>query len=121
VWFWREKILARSRSTRKSTSYEESNFGKVLRQILDPQALLIMYELNCDVRRFQDIQMLTAMSTALLTSRLRRLERDGIVSRRRYCDRPPRFEYLATPKGKGLDQILLAANNWHRNWNDSRN
>jgi DNA-binding HxlR family transcriptional regulator len=110
--------LARSRST-KSISYEERSFGEGVRQILDSQALLIMYALNRDVRRFQDIQKLTAMSTALLTSRLRRLKRDGIVSRRRYCHHPPRFEYLATPKGKGLDQVLLAASDWHSNWNDS--
>jgi DNA-binding HxlR family transcriptional regulator len=114
--------LARSRSTRaprNAISYEERSFGGDLRQILDPQALLIMHELSRDVRRFQNIQMQTAMSSSLLTSRLRRLERDGIISRRLYCDHPPRFEYLATPKGKDLDQVLLAANMWHSNWNDS--
>jgi DNA-binding HxlR family transcriptional regulator len=103
-------------STSKSISREALHFSKVLRQIADPQALLIMRELSLNVRRFQDIQAQTKMGSHILTSRLRRLERDGVTERRVYSDRPPRFEYFATSKGRELDDVLFAAAHWNIKW-----
>jgi DNA-binding HxlR family transcriptional regulator len=103
----------------KRVSPEARRFAKVLRQIADPHALLIMRELSLNVRRFQNIQAQTKISSHLLSSRLRRLDKDGIVERKLYCDHPPRFEYFATDKGRDLDQVLFAAANWDIKWGDS--
>jgi DNA-binding HxlR family transcriptional regulator len=99
-----------------SISPEAQRFSKVLRQIVDPHALLIMRELSLNVRRFQAIQAQTKIGSHILSSRLRRLERDGVIERKVYSDRPPRFEYFATSKGRELDDVLFAAANWNIKW-----
>jgi DNA-binding HxlR family transcriptional regulator len=102
----------------RTTSPGSRRFAEVLRQIADPHALLIMRELSLDVRRFQDIQAQTKIGSHLLSSRLQRLQRDGIIERRLCCERPPSFEYFATVKGRELDEVLFAAANWNIKWDD---
>jgi DNA-binding HxlR family transcriptional regulator len=97
---------------------EARRFAESLRQIVDRHALLIMRELSMGVTRFQEIEAQTKIGASLLSSRLRRLERDGIIGRRLYSSRPPRYEYFATPKGRGLDAVLFAAGNWSIRWGD---
>jgi DNA-binding HxlR family transcriptional regulator len=75
-----------------------------------------MRELSLNVRRFQAIQAQTKIGSHILSSRLRRLERDGVIERKVYSDRPPRFEYFATSKGRELDDVLFAAANWNIKW-----
>jgi DNA-binding HxlR family transcriptional regulator len=110
---------SQNKVARKKVSSEARRFTKVLRQIVDPHALLIMRELSLNVRRFQNIQAQTKIGSHLLSSRLRRLEKDGIIERKPYCDHPPRFEYFATAKGGELDEVLFAAANWNIKWDDS--
>lgn len=97
---------------------ETARFSENLRQIIDRHALLVMRELSMNVRKFKDIQSQTRMGAALLTSRLRRLERDGIIERRRYSEHPPRYEYFATQKGRELDEFLFLAGDWDVRWGD---
>jgi DNA-binding HxlR family transcriptional regulator len=97
-------------------SHEALRFSKVLRQIADPHALLIMRELSLNVRRFQDIQAQTKIGSHMLSSRLQRLLKDGVIERKIYSQRPARFEYFATAKGRELDEVLFAAANWNIKW-----
>jgi len=78
-----------------------------------------MREISLKVRRFEEIQAQTGMSSHLLSSRLRRLEQDGILERRVYSARPLRHEYFATEKGKDLDAVMLALRNWDLRWGGS--
>jgi DNA-binding HxlR family transcriptional regulator len=94
-------------------------FAAALRQVIDRHALLILRELSLDVRRFQGIQAQTKIGASLLSSRLRRLEKDGIIERRGYSIHPPRFEYFATAKGLDLDELLFSAGNWNIKWGDA--
>ena len=73
----------------------------------DRWTLLILRELSMGSRRFEEIQAQTGMSSFLLSTRLKRLEKDGVIERRLYNERPPRYEYHATAKGKDLDEVLL--------------
>jgi DNA-binding HxlR family transcriptional regulator len=52
------------------------------------------------------------ISTNILAERLERLERCGLVERRRYLERPPREEYLLTPRGHELLPVLRALIRW---------
>lgn len=78
----------------------------------DRWTLLIMRELSMDVRRFDDIQAQLGASSYLLSTRLKRLEKDGVIERRLYSARPERYEYYATVKGTALDPILLMLRFW---------
>ena len=50
--------------------------------------------------------------TNILADRLRRLEDAGIVSSAPYQERPVRYAYALTPKGKDLGDVLLAFVRW---------
>ncbi|GGV43857.1 winged helix-turn-helix transcriptional regulator [Actinomadura sp. LOL_016] len=52
------------------------------------------------------------VSHKVLTGTLRRLERDGLVARRRYAEAPPRVEYELTGPGRGLLEPILALGRW---------
>lgn len=78
--------------------------------------LLIFRELSMGSRRFDDIQAQTGISSHLLSTRLKALEKSGLIERRAYCARPPRYEYFVTPKGKELDGVLLLLRSWGTKW-----
>lgn len=86
--------------------------AKSLSAVGDRWTLLIMRELSLGVRRFDDMQAQLGASSYLLSTRLKRLEKDGIIERRLYSEKPERYEYYATPKGRGLDPILLLLRAW---------
>ena len=64
--------------------------------------LLAIRELTYGVHRFDQIAHFTGASRDILTDRLRGLEEAGVVERRQYSERPPRFEYHLTPAGEEL-------------------
>ena len=52
--------------------------------------------------------------TNILADRLRRLEDAGIIAKSAYQERPVRFAYTLTPKGKDMGEILIAIVRWGR-------
>lgn len=50
--------------------------------------------------------------TNILADRLERLEATGIVSSAPYQERPLRYTYTLTPKGRALGDVLLAFVRW---------
>jgi DNA-binding HxlR family transcriptional regulator len=82
----------------------------------DRWTLLIMREVGMGMRRFEEIQAQTGMSSNLLAIRLKKMEEEGMLERKLYSASPPRYEYHATPKGKELDAVLLAFRAWGMRW-----
>jgi DNA-binding HxlR family transcriptional regulator len=74
--------------------------------------ILILREAFLGTRRFDDFHHNLGCARNLLTARLRKLEAHGILDRRRYQDRPPRFEYRLTDKGVDLYPALIALMAW---------
>ncbi|MEU8340066.1 helix-turn-helix domain-containing protein [Spirillospora sp. NPDC048832] len=52
------------------------------------------------------------ISHKVLTETLRRLEQNGLVTRRRYAEAPPRVEYELTGPGRGMLEPLAALGRW---------
>jgi DNA-binding HxlR family transcriptional regulator len=50
--------------------------------------------------------------TNILADRLKRLEGAGIITSTPYQERPVRYAYALTPKGRGLGEVLLAFVRW---------
>jgi len=48
----------------------------------------------------------------ILASRLKRLEAEGVVVKVAYCDKPPRYQYELTEKGRDLKPVLDAMVAW---------
>lgn len=86
--------------------------ARALSVVGDRWTLLIMRELIMGNNRFDEIQAQTGISSHLLSTRLKRLEADGIIERKLYCERPARYEYQRTAKGKDLDPVILLLRSW---------
>jgi len=78
----------------------------------DRYSLLVIREISYGCRRFTDLLEQIGCSREALTARLRRLEGVGIIERRRYSERPQRYEYHLTEAGTELRSIVLALKEW---------
>jgi DNA-binding HxlR family transcriptional regulator len=75
--------------------------------------LLIVRDLLMGPRRFQDFSgSLSGVAPAVLSHRLKVLEKHCIVSRRLYSEHPPRAEYELTERGLELRPVVRALGIW---------
>lgn len=75
--------------------------------------VLILYYLNGETRRFNELQRLLAgIIQRMLTLQLRELENDGIVHREVYPQVPPKVEYSLTEFGRTLMPVIEAMHRW---------
>ena len=80
----------------------------------DRWTLLVMRDvLFYEKRRFAEFLMSPeGIASNILADRLDRLERCGLVERRRYLERPRRDGYHPTPKGTDLIPVLRELIRW---------
>ena len=83
-----------------------------LERVGDRWSLLLVEALLDGPRRFNDLQEGVGVAPNILTDRLRRLEREGVVLARPYSDRPPRMEYALTAAGRDLGGALRLLADW---------
>ena len=76
----------------------------------------IIYELCIkDPIRFSELKKnLSGITNTMLTTSLRELESDGLISRTQYNEIPPKVEYSLTESGKKLLPALEALYAWGR-------
>ena len=66
-------------------------------------------------KRFGELRRLTPNATErMITLQLRELEADGVVSREVFREVPPKVEYDVTDYGRSLEPILVAMQEWGR-------
>ena len=64
-------------------------------------------------KRYKDyLESAENYPTNILADRLKRLERENIVRKDPYSERPPRYEYTLTKKGLELGKVLEAMYHW---------
>ncbi len=79
----------------------------------DRWTLLVVDALLDGPRRFSDLQeAIPRVAPNVLTDRLRRLQRQGLVSATQYSDRPPRLEYGVTEAGRELAGAMRLLAQW---------
>jgi DNA-binding HxlR family transcriptional regulator len=74
--------------------------------------LLIVRDAIHGLRRFDEFQESLGIARNVLADRLARLVDEGILERVRYCERPERYEYRLTPKGRDLQLTLTSLRQW---------
>lgn len=87
----------------------------VLSRIGDRWSLLVLLALHdkAEVMRFSDLcKAIPDVSQKMLTSTLRKLEADDLLSRTIYPEVPPRVEYKLTKRGKTLIPLLNQLVDW---------
>jgi DNA-binding HxlR family transcriptional regulator len=76
-------------------------------------AVDVLYLLAGGTRRYSELLYdVGEVSKKTLTHALRRLERDGLVSRRAFAEVPPRVEYSLTQLGWALTGVLMDLYEW---------
>jgi DNA-binding HxlR family transcriptional regulator len=91
--------------------------ARALDLVGDKWTLLIVRDLAAGPRRFVELQrVLPGISTEQLRSRLNRMVADGMLTRKRYREVPPRVDYELTPRAKELMPILGELARWGYGW-----
>lgn len=79
--------------------------------------VLIIRDLLSGTKRFGELKTsVSGISQKVLTSNLREMEQDGLLTRKAYAEVPPRVEYSLTKKGQSLKPILEELHKWGDIW-----
>lgn len=91
--------------------------ARALDLVGDKWTLLIVRDLAAGPRRFVELQrVLPGISTEQLRSRLNRMVADGMLTRKRYREVPPRVDYELTPRARELMPVLAELAHWGYRW-----
>jgi DNA-binding HxlR family transcriptional regulator len=94
------------------------SIARTLDVIGEPWSPLILRDIYVGIDRFDQIQADLGISRKVLTERLKWLVELGVLERREYSARPPRYEYVLTTKGAELCDLLLVMVRWGDRWAD---
>src|SRR6266540_905473 len=78
----------------------------------EPWSPLILRDVWVGISRFDDIQRDLGISRKVLTERLKWLVAQGVLEQRAYSERPVRYDYVLTGKGRELVDVLMAITAW---------
>ncbi len=85
----------------------------VLDRVGDQWSLLVLFHLREHMCRFGELKAeIGDISPRVLTLTVRRLEQDGLVSRKVYPTVPPKVEYTLTPLGRSLTTTMQGLVEW---------
>jgi DNA-binding HxlR family transcriptional regulator len=103
---------------RKRYPYDQwSPDARALDIVGDKWTLLMVRDLVSGPRRFVELQrVLPGISTEQLRSRLIRLVADGMLTRQRYREVPPRVDYELTERAQDLLPVLGELARWGYKW-----
>jgi DNA-binding HxlR family transcriptional regulator len=91
--------------------------ARALDLVGDKWTLLIVRDLASGPRRFVELQrVLPGISTEQLRSRLNRMVADGLLTRQRYREVPPRVDYELTERARQLLPVVGELARWGYNW-----
>jgi len=102
-------------------SHEACPITRLLEIVGDRWSFLIIRDVFYGVRRFDAMQKHLGISKKILADRLSRLQQTGIFKKVPYQQRPERFEYRLTPKGRDLFPVLLTMMRWGNRWCNNGN
>jgi DNA-binding HxlR family transcriptional regulator len=75
-------------------------------------SILILRDAFHGAARFDQFQKSLGIAPNMLTRRLNTLVESGLLERRLYSEKPPRYEYVLTPRGRDFRPVLWALVSW---------
>ena len=96
----------------KSSSRTECPAARALETVGEWWSILILRDAFQGMTRFDEFQQSLGIAPNILSRRLAHLTTTGLFLRSRYNDRPPRYEYLLTQKGRDFFPVLVALFAW---------
>ena len=96
-----------------------SPLAEALARVGDRWTLLVVEALLGGPQRFNDLLgQIPGIAANILSERLKRLERDGLLIARPYSERPPRAAYQLTAEGTELAGALRLLAHWGARYAD---
>jgi DNA-binding HxlR family transcriptional regulator len=93
--------------------HDPSPLAEALARVGDRWTLLVVEALLPGPLRFNDLlSQIPGIAANILSDRLKRLERDGLLVARPYSQRPPRAAYQLTAEGSELAAALRLLAHW---------
>ncbi|MDT5109889.1 MAG: hypothetical protein QOE20_1779 [Mycobacterium sp.] len=90
--------------------------GRMLGVLGDEWTLLILQQASLGATRYGQFVARLPISHAVLTQRLTAMTADGLLARRTYQAKPPRSDYVLTPRGRAVWPVLVSIWQWERHW-----
>jgi DNA-binding HxlR family transcriptional regulator len=97
---------------RKSFDQMQCPVARSLERVGEWWSILIMRDALHGLTRFDEFQKSLGIAPNMLTRRLNALVESGLLERRRYCERPPRDEYVLTDRGRDFRAVVLTLLAW---------
>jgi DNA-binding HxlR family transcriptional regulator len=96
----------------KDLSEMRCPIARSLERVGEWWSILILRDAFQGLTRFDEFQKSLGIAPNMLTRRLNTLVESGLLARRLYSERPPRYEYILTPQGRDFRPVLWALVAW---------
>jgi DNA-binding HxlR family transcriptional regulator len=97
---------------RKSFGQMVCPIARSLERVGEWWSILILRDALHGLTRFDQFQWSLGIAPNILTRRLNALVEAGLLERRRYSERPPRYEYVLTARGRDFRPVVVALFAW---------
>jgi DNA-binding HxlR family transcriptional regulator len=94
----------------------DTSVPRTLALIGDRWGFFVLWLAFAGISRPDQFHRILGIARMILANRLQRLTANGILQRKRYSDKPVRYDYPPTAKGAGLLPALLVFYDWSRRW-----
>lgn len=88
--------------------------ARALDSVGDWWSMMILRDAFHGLTRFDEFQKSLGIAPNILTRRLAHLIDEGLFEKRLYNERPARYEYVLTAKGRDFFPVLMALFSWGR-------
>ncbi|MFC3941314.1 transcriptional regulator [Pseudomonas gingeri NCPPB 3146 = LMG 5327] len=97
---------------RKTLIHAECPIARSLERVGEWWSILIMRDALQGLKRFDEFSRSLEIAPNMLTRRLNALVEDGLLEREAYSQRPLRYQYVPTAKGRDFRVVILALVEW---------
>ena len=97
---------------RKSFGNMDCPVARSLERVGEWWSILILRDAIYGLTRFDEFQKKLDIAPNILTRRLTALVDAGLLERRLYFERPPRYEYILTQRGRDFRPVLMSLQKW---------
>ena len=97
---------------RKSFGKMPCPIARSLERVGEWWSILILRDALHGMTRFDQFQESLGIAPNMLVRRLGALVKAGLLERRRYSERPPRYEYVLTERGRDFRSVIVAMYAW---------
>jgi DNA-binding HxlR family transcriptional regulator len=118
--FAAEKIPKQKLEPCGTAEHEDCGLRLILDRLGEKWTVMTISELASGPRRYNDLERsLGAITQRMLTLTVRRLERDGLISRSVEATNPPSVTYALTTRGRSFANMVVDLVDWSRTHRDA--